>query len=151
MKSSFNIQHHWNKILKGSSDGQWSQVSILEYIKLWICTEIAQCTEVKFDRGQVWLKSSLTAVKFDRSQVWPKSSLTAVKFDRGQVWSRSSCRASHVNPPCTRGDDLYVNVSESMMSIMGSTTDVWLIVTRSTSGGSQPWFTSIWLSRNTST
>ena len=37
MKSSFNIKHHWNKILKGSSDGQWSQVSILNVIetKFW--------------------------------------------------------------------------------------------------------------------
>ena len=47
--------------------GQRSQVSILEYMKLLICTEIAQCIEVK-------LRSSLTAVKF-----------AEVKFDRGQV------------------------------------------------------------------
>ena len=33
MKSSFNIKRQWNKILKGSSDGQWSQVSILSIIE----------------------------------------------------------------------------------------------------------------------
>ena len=77
MMSSLKIKHHWNKILTGSSDGQWGQVSILEYMKLSICTEIAQCNKVK-------LRSSSTAVKFGWSQVWPRSSLVEVKLSRFQ-------------------------------------------------------------------
>ena len=47
MKSSFNIKHHWNKILKGSSDGQWSQVSILSVIEIKFWKVLVLVNEVK--------------------------------------------------------------------------------------------------------
>ena len=64
MRSSFNLRIHEIIYLHWDSAMQWSQV------------------EVKFDRGQVWPKSSLSAVKFDRSQVWPQSSFVEVKLSR---------------------------------------------------------------------
>ena len=56
-----------------------------------------------------------------------------------------------VKPPRTSGDGLYSNISESMMSMIGTTIDENFSLVRSSRGSSQCLFTSMWLSRKTST
>ena len=70
-------------------------------------------------------------------------------FDKSSG-SQRKC-SPQLKPPLTNGDVLYWNVCELIMSIIGQTTTWEFLEITSSNGGSQPTFTSQWLSRKTRT
>ena len=87
MRSSVNIKHHWNKIWKGYSVGQWSQDSILSIIETKFWKVLVMGNESSFDIRI----HEIINLHWDCAMHWGQ---VEVKFDRGQVWWKSSCRGS---------------------------------------------------------
>jgi len=77
-----------------------------------------------------------------------KSSLLR-SIDSGIVSQRK--KSPQLNPPLTRGEDSYSNVSWLIMSMIGIATLCRLALMCAKSGSSHPSFTSQWLSKNTRT